>query len=425
MEYKEAVSFLISNFPQYQKVGIEGYKPYPERMLSLMDWLGNPQQQYPSIHIAGTNGKGSTAHMLAAVLQSAGLRTGLYTSPHLTDFRERIKIDGQMIPAADVAAFISLYAQEKMPENKEEQPSFFDLTTAMAFHYFAGQKADVAVIETGLGGRLDSTNILEADSVILSIITNIGLDHCDLLGNTLEEIAQEKAGIIKAGIPVVAGEYDPAAFPVIASRATEKGAPLYRAFERPPVPYRLEGDTLYQQKNLKTVLCAIDVLRERRPDMALLLNPEAVTAGLEHFESMTGLHGRWEHLACRPAVIADTGHNAHGMKYLKQQLSRESFRELFFVLGVVRGKDLASMAPLLPADAYYFFTQAAIPRALPFSELASWGREAGFRGEAVPTVGEAFEKACGAASPEDLILIGGSTFTVADVMENFFCRVKN
>lgn len=422
MEYDQAVSYLISNFPQYQKFGIEGYKPYPCRMLSLLDWLGNPQNTFPSIHIAGTNGKGSVAHMLAAIFQCAGLRTGLYTSPHLIDFRERIQVNGQMIPHEEVVSFIKAFKEEKMQKLKGELPSFFDMTTAMAFHYFASQKTDIAVIETGLGGRLDSTNVLTAASVILSIITNIGLDHCDLLGDTLEKIAGEKAGIIKPGVPVVTGEYDPESFPVICSAAKKLGSPLYRAFERPFESYRLKEDTLYQRNNLKTVLCAVDVLREKSSFLAPLLTGEAVHNGLEHFKSMTRLRGRWERLAVNPAVIADTGHNAHGMKYLKAQLERESYKRLFFVFGVVRGKDLGSMALLLPREAYYYFTQAAIPRALPSFELAAWGKEQGFDGEEVSTVAEAFRKAYEAAAEDDLILVGGSTFTVADLLENFFCE---
>lgn len=425
MEYREAVSFLIEHFPQYQKIGIGGYKPYPARMLSLADWLGNPQEKYPCIHIAGTNGKGSVSHMLAAIMQSAGLRTGLYTSPHLTDFRERIRVNGKMISQEEVVDFMERFSRQRMEELRDELPSFFDMTTAMAFNHFAREKTDIAVIETGLGGRLDSTNILTPTSVILSVITNIGLDHCDLLGNTLAEIASEKAGIIKPGVPVVMGEYDPDSFPVIAARAGQLHAPLFRAFDRPDQVYSLEGDTLYQQKNLKTALCAVDVLKAINPDLSSWLTPEAVSRGLEHFESATGLHGRWEHLSRQPMVIADTGHNAHGMKYLKEQLSRETYRRLFFVFGVVQGKDLRSIIPLLPRDAYYFFTRAQIPRALPAFELAARCREAGLEGEEVSGVADAFQKACAAASPQDLILVGGSTFTVADLLENFFCREKN
>jgi len=424
MEYREAVSFLIEHFPQYQKIGIGGYKPYPARMLSLADWLGNPQEKYPCIHIAGTNGKGSVSHMLAAIMQSAGFRTGLYTSPHLTDFRERIRVNGIMIPHQEVIDFMERFSRERMKELKDELPSFFDMTTAMAFSYFARQKTDIAVIETGLGGRLDSTNILTPTSVILSVITNIGLDHCDLLGDTITKIASEKAGIIKPGVPVVVGEYDPESFPVLAARAGQLHAPLFRAYDRPDQVYSLEGETLYQQKNLKTVLSAVDVLKETNPDLLTRLTPEAIVLGLEHFESATGLRGRWERLSRQPMVIADTGHNAHGMKYLKEQLSRETYQRLFIVFGVVRGKDLQSIIPLLPRDAYYFFTQAHIPRALPASELAVWGREAGLEGEEVTGVAEAFKKACEAASPQDLILVGGSTFTVADLLENFFCREK-
>ena len=425
MEFSEALSFLIGNFPQYQKIGIEGYKPYPQRMLSLAAWLGNPQDRYPCIHIAGTNGKGSVSHMLAAIMQAAGLSTGLYTSPHLTDFRERIKVNGKMISQAEVIDFLERFSRERMGELGEELPSFFDMTTAMAFHHFALQKTDIAIVETGLGGRLDSTNIITPPSVLLSVITNIGLDHCDLLGDTIAKIASEKAGIIKPGVPVVVGEYDPEALPVIAARAVRLKAPLFRAFEGSYPSYDIEGDTLYQQKNLKTALCAVDVLKETNPGLSSRLTPQAIATGLEHFESVTGLRGRWERLSLFPAVIADTSHNAHGMKYLKEQLAKERYQRLYIVLGVVRGKDLESITTLLPQDAYYYFTQAHIPRALPFTELAAWCRRAGLKGEEVPTVEEAYQKACAAASAQDLILVGGSTFTVADLLENFFCKGKN
>ena len=304
MDYVQAVSFLTDHFPQYQKVGIEGYKPFPHRMLSLANWLGNPQDQFPSIHIAGTNGKGSVAHMLAAVFQNAGLRTGLYTSPHLLDFRERIKVNGQVISKEEVVGFIERFHTERMESLKGELPSFFDMTTAMAFRYFADKKIDIAVIETGLGGRLDSTNILTERSVKLSVITNIGLDHCDLLGDSVEKIAYEKAGIVKTHVPLVVGEYDPESFPVLEKKAREAEAPLFRAFEQPDEPCLIEGNTLYQQKNLKTVLSALDVLRKTTPVFSSLLTQEIIAGGLEHFETMTGLHGRWERLGEHPAVIA-------------------------------------------------------------------------------------------------------------------------
>ncbi|MFA5301303.1 MAG: folylpolyglutamate synthase/dihydrofolate synthase family protein [Bacteroidales bacterium] len=425
MDYPQAVSFLVSHFPQYQKIGIGGYKPYPHRMLSLADWLENPQEAYSCIHIAGTNGKGSVAHMLAAVLQQAGFKTGLYTSPHLLDFRERIKVNGQMISREDVVSFMERFKNERMEILNGELPSFFDMTTAMAFRYFADQKTDIAVIETGLGGRLDSTNILTNKSVVLSIITNIGLDHCDLLGDTIKKIAWEKSGIIKNKVPLVIGEYDPLSFPVLEQKARDMGAPLYKAYEWPREDYCVEGTSLYQQKNLRTSLCALDVLRHTSPVFAPLLTREVTAGGLERFETLTGLHGRWERLGTHPAVIADTGHNAHGMQYLKDQLAAESYRKLFVVFGMVQGRDLSRIAPLLPRDAYYFFTQASIPRALPYRQLADWGKTEGFRGEEVPCVKQAFEKARKAASRDDLILVGGSTFTVADLMENFFCREEN
>ena len=425
MEYKQAVSFLIAHFPQYQKVGMGGYKPYPARMLSLVEWLGNPQMNYPCIHIAGTNGKGSVAHMLAAILQVSGLRTGLYTSPHLKDFRERMKVNGRMIPEEEVASFVTHYVENKMQETGEERPSFFDMTTAMAFQYFAQEKVDVAVIETGLGGRLDSTNILTSQSVILSVITNIGLDHCDLLGHTLSEIAEEKAGIIKPGVPVVLGEYHPESFPVIKEQAGRLGSMLTCAYENPGVGYSIEGDSLYQRKNLQTAYSAIEVLKKTQPKLMECVTEASVTEGLEHFESLTGLHGRWERVAESPAVILDTGHNAHGLAYLKEQLSKETYDHLYVVFGVVREKELDRIANLLPRDARYYFTQPGIERALPAEDLYDWAGKQGLSGEMIPSVQDAFKKACATASPQDMILVGGSTFTVADVVEIFFARKEN
>ncbi|MFY9116231.1 MAG: folylpolyglutamate synthase/dihydrofolate synthase family protein [Bacteroidales bacterium] len=421
MNYKQAVTYLISHFPQYQKTGMAGYKPYPARMLSLVSWLGNPQLSFPCIHIAGTNGKGSVAHMLASVLQTAGLRTGLYTSPHLIDFRERIKVNGQMIFEKNVASFVTKFVEKRIPEIGEEKPSFFDMTTAMAFQYFATEEVDIAVIETGLGGRLDSTNILTAPSVLLSIITNIGLDHCDILGQTKESIAKEKAGIIKQGVPVVLGEYDAAAFPVIQQQAARQGSRLVCAYENTNESFPVEGDNLYQRKNVLTAVTALSVLKETQPHLMACVTEASVAEGLQYFKTRTGLRGRWERVRENPTVILDTGHNAAGLSYLRKQLTYEKYDKLYIVYGVVREKELSLMAHLLPDNAWYFFTQPSIERAMPAKLLSDWAVVQGFRGEVVPDIREAYNKALSGAGTGDLVLVTGSTFTVADVLSNFFC----
>jgi len=362
--------------------------------------------------------------MLAAVLQSSGLKTGLYTSPHLTDFRERIKVNGHMIPESEVISFITHFSENRMNELGKEKPSFFDMTTAMAFQHFAKQKVEVAIIETGLGGRLDSTNVLASQSVVLSIITNIGLDHCDILGNTLAEIAVEKAGIIKRGVPLVLGEFHPESFPVIQEQALKMGAALTCASDCPYLLYSIEGDSLYQRENVRTALCALEVLRKTQTQWKAVITEHSVKKGLQSFKTLTGFHGRWERVGERPTVILDTGHNAHGLSYLKEQLSKEAYHKLYIVYGVVREKKLSETESLLPKDAWYFFTQPAIERALPAELLEEWAKEKGFFGERVSSVREAFSKACAAASPHDMILVTGSTFTVADVLENFFCKGK-
>lgn len=296
-------------------------------------------------------------------------------------------------------------------------PSFFEITTAMAFRYFASKNVQVAVIEAGLGGRLDSTNILSANALDLTVITNIGLEHCDILGHTKALIAGEKAGIMKPGVPAVIGEYDAESYPVFENRAKELDVPLYLASSSTADRYvqtsELDLKGSYQEKNLKTVLCALDVLQKKGAK---------VQEGLRHAATLTGLRGRWEKLGEQPAIIEDTGHNAHGLRYLPEQLARESYEKLFIILGFVTGKDLESIAPFLPADAFYFFTQAQIQRALPAAGLAAWAAGKGLSGRICPTIEEAFINARAQAGPGDLIFIGGSTFTVAEILEKFFCR---
>jgi dihydrofolate synthase/folylpolyglutamate synthase len=426
MNYNKAIAFLNSQFPQYQNIGAAGYKPGLERMLTLSRWLGQPQDAFRSVHVAGTNGKGSVSHMLAAVFQSLGYRTGLYTSPHLIDFRERIKIDGQMIEEEAVASFVETYIRERDLADASGVPSFFEITTAMAFRYFASKNVQVAVIEAGLGGRLDSTNVLSADALDLTVITNIGLEHCDILGHTIALIAGEKAGIMKPGVPAVIGEYDPESYPVFEARAKELDIPLFLASfnttDNAVLTSELDLKGSYQEKNLKTVLCALDVLQKKGAFDISPFSLSKVQEGLRHAAALTGLRGRWEKLGERPAIIADTGHNAHGLRYLPVQLARESYEKLFIILGFVTGKDLEPVAPFLPSDAFYFFTQARIQRALPAASLAAWAAGKGLSGRIFPSIEEAFINARAQAGPGDLIFIGGSTFTVAEVLEKFFCR---
>lgn len=501
MTYKQATEFLFIQFPQFQKVGVAGYKPGLDGMKSLANWLGNPQQQFLSVHIAGTNGKGSVAHMIAAVLQQSGYRTGLYTSPHLIDFRERIKINGQMIPENEVVAFVEAYCKEfvKQGRNTAPKPSFFEITTALAFQYFAQQKVDIAVIETGLGGRLDSTNILDPARTVLSIITNIGLEHCDMLGDTLEKIAYEKAGIIKPCVPVVIGEARTATMPVFEARAKELNAPLVLAnpltegdatvsaegnaegmmegvkgsqttglsgFPQmplmpqmprlpqipnlpglPDLPEVPKAPTLpgvpvvpslpdlragtsgvghceqgapdlpgcYQQLNRRTVSVAVDILRQQ----GWAIPSQTQAYAMAHAATITGLHGRWETVARNPKIVIDTAHNAHGLRFLNTQLMAEKYDRLFFVFGVVKEKDLTAVLPLLPPKAYYIFTQAQIYRALPALSLAQSCRAYGLNGEVCSTVPMAVKRARELAGPSDMILIGGSNFTVGEALPEF------
>lgn len=404
MNYQATLNWMFSRLPMYQQQGASAYRKDLTNTLLLAAHLGNPEQRVQCIHVAGTNGKGSTSSMIASVLTAAGYKTGLYTSPHLKDFRERIRINGQPIGEDDVVQFIDA----NTPFFEEQDLSFFEMTVGMAFWYFEKEKVDVAVIETGMGGRLDSTNII---TPILSVITNIGLDHMQFLGSTLDAIATEKAGIIKKDVPVVVGEYDEQTFPVFQHRAEGENAALYKAWELKYVPFTvpLEGD--YQQKNIKTVLTALRVLQEKLP-----VTEANITEGLRDVVKNSGLRGRWEQVHIRPTAIADTAHNSHGLKIVMQQLARQNYKTLRIVLGVVNDKDLNEMLPLFPKDAVYYFCRPNVPRGLPAEVLRDNAITFGLKGDVYHSVAEAYDAALADSSPEDFIFIGGSTFVVAEIL---------
>lgn len=413
---------MYSQLPMFQRVGAPAYKPGLDTSHKLDDAFGNPHRKYRTIHIAGTNGKGSTAHTLAATLQAAGYRTGLYTSPHLVDFRERMRVNGEMIPRRDVMDFIECYRSMETGCS----PSFFELTMTMAFDWFARSGVDVAVIETGLGGRLDSTNIITPD---LCVITNISFDHTAFLGNTLPAIASEKAGIIKAGVPVVIGEAQGEVREVFERRASDIGAPVVFAEDRRPIAssHRSDSGLVYegtpfgtvegelagdcQFKNAATIMTALEQLRS----IGYSISDEAVREGFAHVCSLTGLAGRWMKLSDHPLVICDTGHNVGGWKYISHQLSVFGGRK-HLVIGFVSDKDVNHILEMMPKDASYYFTQASIARALPAGEVAAVAASHGLRGVVVPTVADAYEKALGACAEGEMVFVGGSTFVVADLL---------
>jgi dihydrofolate synthase/folylpolyglutamate synthase len=413
MTYAEALQYLYSQTPDFQKVGKLAYKPGLGNTLLLDEHFGHPHRRFASVHVAGTNGKGSTSHMLAAVLQSAGYKVGLYTSPHLNDFRERIKVNGIEIPEQRVVDFVEQHraAVERI------RPSFFELTMMMAFDFFAQEKVEAAIVEVGLGGRLDSTNVI---TPALSIITNIGLDHTDLLGDTPEKIAREKAGIIKPGVPVVVGEYQPEVAHVLEQKAAGCGAPLTFASRqyscRDAARYKLDLHGSYQQRNLCTALAAIECLRQRS---VFSLSQKNIEDGLRTAAAATGLRGRWQQLCGAPKIICDTAHNPHGLQQTMAQLAREEYGRLHIVFGMVAGKDIDSAAALLPRSALYYFTQASVPRAMPADAVAGTCRTAGLQGEAYPTVAQAMLAAVKNAAANDCIYVGGSTFVVADALEAY------
>ena len=361
MDYQDTLTYLYNSVPMFQQVGGSAYKEGLENTLTLDAHFEHPHRSFRSIHVAGTNGKGSCSHTLAAILQEAGYRVGLYTSPHLVDFRERIRINGQPIPEEYVIRFV----EQERGFFEPLHPSFFELTTAMAFRYFADEKVDVAVIEVGLGGRLDCTNIIRPD---VCIITNISFDHTQFLGDTLAKIAGEKAGIIKSGIPVVIGETTPETKPVFLEKAQTTGAPIYFAEENdredyPGIEYELKG--LYQQKNARTVLTALPLLKEA----GYRLDGQAVRSGFARVAELTGLMGRWQKLQDSPTLICDTGHNVGGITYITEQLKQQTYRQLHIVIGMVNDKDIRGVLALLPREATYYFTKASVKRALPESEL--------------------------------------------------------
>lgn len=406
MDYRRAVDWMCSALPMFQKIGSAAYRPGLENTEYLMDYLGHPERGLRCIHVAGTNGKGSTSSMLASVLMEAGYRTGLYTSPHLIDFRERMRVDGEMIPKEFVADFV----ERHLDFFTAHSFSFFEMTTAMAFCWFRACGVDVAVVETGLGGRLDSTNVVRPD---LSVITNIALDHTAILGDTRVQIAGEKAGIIKPGVPVLIGENDPEIEPVFRAKAAREGAPLYftdHGIRLEDYPCPLEGD--YQRFNIATVVAACGILRE-----SWKLDPQTVRRGLARVVDNTHLQGRWQVLSRRPLVVCDTGHNVNGIGEIVRQLSHTPKGRLFMVFGMVNDKDVDGVLALLPKEAQYCFAQASVQRALDSRELARRAARFSLRGEAYPDCESAFRAARQQAGPQDMIFVGGSTFVVADVLE--------
>jgi dihydrofolate synthase/folylpolyglutamate synthase len=429
MNYKETIEFLYSRLPVYHRVGKAAYKANLDSTILLDNYLGNPHLSFPSVHIAGTNGKGSVSHMMASVLQEAGFKTGLYTSPHLRDFRERIRVNGVMIPEGEVVRFV--LDHRKIIESVS--PSFFELTVAIAFDYFAKQKVDIAVIETGMGGRLDSTNIINP---MLSVITNIGHDHMEFLGDTIVKVAAEKAGIIKPLVPVVIGESTPETARVFEDISMKNGSSIWFAdknyichFARfNPAEgsrkYRvtriadgvhfsgnipLSGD--YQEQNLVTLFQALEKIPPPfRPEKEHLLK------GISSTVSSTGLLGRWQILGHNPLVICDTAHNREGLTYVVNQLRNIRYNRLHIVLGFVNDKDLSSVLPLFPREADYYFTRASLPRALDEKMLMETARVYGLEGASYGDVRTAFQTALGSAGKSDLVFVGGSTFVVAEIV---------
>ncbi len=395
---------MFGKLPMYQRQGNSAFKKDLTNSIALAERLHNPQNHFKSIHVAGTNGKGSTTHMIASVLQEAGYKVGLYTSPHLKDFRERIKINGEPVSKDFVIDFIETY--KDFLEN--QKLSFFEMTVGMAFDYFANENVDFAVIEVGLGGRLDSTNIIQP---IVSVITNIGFDHMQFLGETLPEIASEKAGIIKPNIPVVIGELQKETYPVFEAVASQNKAPIFLAEKLIWNGYAtdLQGD--YQLKNIKTAVQCIEILKEE----GVKISQKKLNLGLRNVVKNTGLKGRWQVLKKNPKVVCDTAHNKEGLVLVLKQIQKEKFQKLHIVLGFVNDKDLNSVLPLFPKNASYYFCKPNLPRGLETSVLQKNAAEFGLLGETFPTVLKAYENALGQAAENDFIYVGGSTFVVAEM----------
>ena len=404
MDYKQTTEWLFNQLPVYQLQGATAYKKDLTNTLLLASHLDNPERRVKAIHVAGTNGKGSTSSMLASILQEAGYKTGLYTSPHLKDFRERIKINGEDISEDFVVRFVN----DNKAFFEANDLSFFEMTVGLAFDYFAQEGVDIAVIETGMGGRLDSTNII---TPLLSVITNIGLDHTAFLGSTLEAIAGEKAGIIKPGVPVVVGEYNDDTKAVFEAKAQQCNAPLYFASDDTFKDYPLALKGAYQRHNLKTVLQSVVILREH-----FTIDEEAIKAGLVNVVINSGLRGRWEQIHQKPIAIADTAHNSHGLKPVLEQVMSEEYSTLRFVLGVVNDKNLDEILPLFPKDAVYYFSKPNVPRGLKATILAESAKKYGLNGEIFPSILHAYEAALQDAALDDFIYVGGSTFVVAEIL---------
>ena len=404
MNYQQTLDYLYSQLPIYQRIGKAAYKADLNNTIAICDVLGNPQNDFKSIHIAGTNGKGSTAHILASILQCSGLKVGLYTSPHLKDFRERIRINGEMITKDKVCEFVESYKTDF----EKIKPSFFEMTVALAFDYFAGQGVDVAVIETGLGGRLDSTNII---TPVLSVITNIGIDHTEFLGNTLEKIAGEKAGIIKQNVPVVIGETQEEIKQVFIAKANEVNTEICFADKEVE---KIETDLLghYQKKNIITALKCIDVLKQN----GFTVQDMQVKEGLNNVIKNTGLLGRWQVLSRSPLIICDAAHNVEGLVEILPQIRSTPHKVLHFVLGMVKDKDIDPMLKLLPENAVYYFCKADIPRGLDQNELREKAKKHNLSGKSYPSVKEALKNATSNAKRDDLVFVGGSSFVVAEVV---------
>ena len=410
MDYQNTLTYLYNSAPMFQQVGGSAYKEGLENTRILDEHFGNPHYSFRTIHVAGTNGKGSCSHTIAAILQEAGYRVGLYTSPHLVDFRERIRINGRPIPEEYVVHFV----EKERSFFEPLHPSFFELTTAMAFCYFADEKVDVAVIEVGLGGRLDCTNIIHPD---LCIITNISFDHTQFLGDTLAKIAGEKAGIIKKDIPVVIGETTPKTKAVFLQRAEEVSAPIIFAENTTKNDYpgmRTELQGLYQIKNTRTILTALPLLEKA----GYHIDEQSVRNGFAHVCELTGLMGRWQKLQDTPTLICDTGHNVGGITYIAEQLKQQNYRHLHIIIGMVNDKDVSGVLALLPKDATYYFTKASVKRALPEEELCKLAAKAGLQGSCYPNVPAAVTAAQEKSHPEDFIFVGGSSFIVADLLAN-------
>ncbi|MCE3228192.1 MAG: folylpolyglutamate synthase/dihydrofolate synthase [Bacteroidetes bacterium] len=430
MTYQQTLDYLFARLPMYQRIGAAAYKADLNNTIAIMEVLAKPHQKLKCIHVAGTNGKGSSSHMISAILQQAGYKTGLYTSPHLVDFRERIRINGKMIPKNYIIDFVEKY---KEPFEKIE-PSFFEWTVGLAFDYFVSEEVDVAVIEVGLGGRLDSTNVI---TPVVSLITNISYDHMNLLGDTLEKIAREKAGIIKAKTPVVVSQYQSESGPLFMQAAKDLRAPIEFSDKIYKVTgcklnkgllsvnvlnrknnseevYELDLTGTYQAKNLLGVLNAVEHIIKA----GFVIEPANIKAALKQVVKLTGLLGRWQTIGEKPMMIVDTGHNEDGIKQVLENLKHVDHNQLHFVFGAVNDKDVSKILALLPKDAVYYFVKASVPRALNEIDLLEQAAKLKLNGKSFSTVKDGIAAAKKASKKTDLILIGGSTFVVGDALEN-------